>query len=158
MLNLYNTQIFMTSCCWFLRILYLWKLLHKNHQKPTDFEWQLRLVILVKRKKIAWNSGENVSFCNILKISSVFPQHDGPQTAIKRRSFVEKIFLIISGSVERTLLYKKEAKTKMFTISLKKTSLISDIAIGNNMMKIWANYTTSDLGIRKMQNFYDLLS
>ena len=50
---------------------------------------------------------------NILKISSVFPEHDGPQMAINNRSVVEIILFIILGWEEHIQLYKKEEKTKM---------------------------------------------
>ena len=55
---------------------------------------------------------------NILKISSVFPQHDGPQTAINNRSVVEMILFIILGWEERIQLYKKEEKTKMKSLHI----------------------------------------
>ena len=49
---------------------------------------------------------------NILKISSVFPQHDGPQTAINDRSVVEIILFIILVWEDRKQLYEKEEETK----------------------------------------------
>ena len=50
---------------------------------------------------------------NVLKISSGFLQHDGPQTAISNRSVVEMILFIILGWEEYMQLYKKEEKTKI---------------------------------------------
>ena len=66
-----------------------------------------------QKEKIDRNFGEKVLSSNILKISSVFPQHDGPQTAINNRLVVEMILFIILGWEERIQLYKKEEKTKM---------------------------------------------
>ena len=52
---------------------------------------------------------------NILKIISVFPQQDGPDTAIKSRSLVEIILFIALGLEVRSQLCKRGAKTKMLT-------------------------------------------
>ena len=50
---------------------------------------------------------------NILKMSSVFPQQDGPQTAMNNRSVVEIILFISLDLEERIQLYKREVKTIM---------------------------------------------
>ena len=51
---------------------------------------------------------------NILKMSSVFPQQDGPQTAMNKRAVVEIILFITLDLEERIQLYKREVKTKMW--------------------------------------------
>ena len=49
-------------------------------------------------------------------MSSVFPQQDGPQTAMNNRSLVEITLFIILDLEERIQLYKKEVKTKMWIL------------------------------------------
>ena len=53
---------------------------------------------------------------NILKISSVFAQQDGPQTAMNNRSVVEIILFITLDLEERIQLYKREVKTQMWIL------------------------------------------
>ena len=53
--------------------------------------------------------------CNILKISSVLPQQDGPDTAIKSQLLVEKKLFIALGLEVRSKLFKIGAKIKMLT-------------------------------------------
>ena len=53
---------------------------------------------------------------NILKMSSVFPQQDGPQRAMNNRSEVEIILFITLDLEERIELYKREVKTKMWIL------------------------------------------
>ena len=59
---------------------------------------------------------KNVTTNNILKMSSVFPQQDGPQTAMNNRSLVEITLFITLDLEERIQLYKKEVKTKMWIL------------------------------------------
>ena len=69
-----------------------------------------------KNKRFFGNSGENVPCSNILKISSVFPQQDGPQTAMNNLSDVEIILFITWDSEERTQLCRRVKKTKMLIL------------------------------------------
>ena len=50
---------------------------------------------------------------NIWNISSVFPEHDGPQTAIKSLSLVDIILFIALDLEERSQQCTKAMKTKM---------------------------------------------
>ena len=66
--------------------------------------------------KVFLKLGENVPCSNILKISSVFPQQDGPQTAMNNLSDAEIIFFITWDSEERTQLCTRVKKTKMLIL------------------------------------------
>ena len=61
------------------------------------------------------NLGEKVFCSNILKISSVFPQQDGPDTAIRSRSLVEIILFLALALYVRSPLCKRGTKIKMLT-------------------------------------------
>ena len=69
-----------------------------------------------KNNKLFEILGKKVPTNNILKMSSVFPQQDGPQTAMINRSEVEIFFFITLDLEERIQLYKREVKTKMLTL------------------------------------------
>ena len=69
-----------------------------------------------KNNKLFETLGKNVPTNNILKMSSVFPQQDGPQTAMNNRSLVEITLFITLDLEERIQLYKKEVKTKMWIL------------------------------------------
>ena len=69
-----------------------------------------------KNNKLFEILGKKCLTNNILKMSSVFPQQDGPQTAMNNRSEVEIILFITLDLEERIQLYKREVKTKMWIL------------------------------------------
>ena len=63
---------------------------------------------------------------NILEMSSVFPQQDGPQTAMNSWSVVEIILFITADLEERIQLYKREngkPKCGLLTVKTEKNQL-----------------------------------
>ena len=92
---------------------------------------------------------------------SIFPQQDGPQTAMNNRSEVEIILFMTLDLEERIQLYKREVKTKMWILhsrDWKKTNLARDTVIRKIFFKICVKYTTSDRGNLELQNLQDRLS
>ena len=74
---------------------------------------------------------------NILKISLVLPQKDGPQTALKSRSLVEKILFAALGLEARSHLCKRGAKMLTPHNPIEKNdNLTRDTTIIKTIMKI----------------------
>ena len=78
-------------------------------------------------------------FTNTLKITSVLPQQDGPDTAVKCRLLVEIILLVALGLEVHSQLCKRGVEAKMLTPRNpieKNTDLIRDTAIRKTIMEI----------------------
>ena len=91
----------------------------------------------------------------------MFPQHEGPQTAIKSLSVVEIIFFHSFGlgrSYPSVQERSENQKVDSSQSSLKNANLTKETPIRKTIMKICVKYTTSDLGTLELQNHLDRLS
>ena len=82
-----------------------------------------------------------------MKINTVFPQDNGPQTAINNMSVVQNIFILSFGfgRLHRTVQEGSENQNVHSMRSRKKNiNFMREKSKRNSIIKIFVKYTTSD--------------